>query len=153
MEKISLIYSQPAIEEVKTLINTFLFTFKIYDVNANDMFYYGVFCAPETYANYDWAFMSDTSDFEIPHELYSSCSTADSRQEYVKTIMKDIMISEAIKPEWMKYIENIVSCGFCDEQPSTFLYLIAKNEKYEKIGKQLINFLYSPNRTTFFMNN
>lgn len=149
MEKISVIYSQPSIAEVKKLINTFLFTFKIYDLDANDMFYFGVFCAPETYANYPWYIFQNASNFEIPEELSAPCSNSESRIEYVKVIMNDIIKNKLPKPEWMLFIENITD-SFCGVQSSNFLYLLPKKEEYKNIGEQLIEFLYSPNRTTYF---
>ena len=149
MEALSMIYSQPSISEVKKLINQFLFTFKIYDVDANDMFYYGIFCAPETYANYRWDMIYDTEErLEIPPELYAPCTTSQSRTEYVKQIINSVLKYEIIKPEWMKFIEMESTCNHSNNQPSNFLRLLPKKEKYKSIGECLINFLYSPNRTT-----
>lgn len=144
----SMIYSQPALRKVKVLINTFLFNFKIYNLDADDMFYFGIFCAPQTYANYKWDLIYDkNNDFDIPHELYASCSTPESRLDFVNTTIIEVLTNKIVKPDWMKFIENESSCGVCFNQPSNFLRIEPKKEEYRTIAKALIDFLYSPNRT------
>ena len=145
------IYSQPSIEAAKKLINCAidLLVPNGATVNADTMFYYGVFCSSSTYANYDWCkLMESELTFEVPFNLYSSCSTLDERMNYVESVIKDVLMGNITKPEWMIFIEMESNCGCCEVQPSNFLRLLPKEEKYEEFGQRLIEFLYSPNRTT-----
>lgn len=147
---LSTIYSQPSIDKVKQLVNTFLYTFGHYTLDFDNMFYYGIFCSASTYANYDWVELDrEAINFEIPFNLTSSCSTSDERINYVETIIEDVMLNKIEKPEWMLFIENETSCGdnCCEVKPSNFLRLYPKKEEYKGIGESLIEFLYSPNRT------
>ena len=80
------IYSQPSIEAAKKLINCAidLLVPNGTTVNADTMFYYGVFCSSSTYANYDWRKLIENElPFEVPFNLYSSCSTSNERINYV----------------------------------------------------------------------
>lgn len=150
-EILTTIYSQPSIEPLKELVSNFLTTFGIYDISIDDMFYYNIFCSASTYANYNWEYLIQNSvDFDIPFNLYAPCSTSDERIDYVETIIKDVLLGNIKKPEWMIYIEMESHCdnSLCEQQPSNFLRLLPKDEKYEVIGKSLIEFLYSPNRTS-----
>lgn len=150
MKTISTIYSQPAIKEVKKLVNTFLYNFGYCGLDFDDMFYCNVFCSASTYANYNWRELElQEPNFEIPHNLSSICSTSEDRIDYVEGVIKDVMTKVIDKPEWMMFIENESKCDCeCfDLQPSNFLRLYPKKEEYKAIGECLIDFLYSPNRT------
>ena len=149
------IYSQPSVESAKKLINCAidLLVPNGTTVNADTMFYYGVFCSSSTYANYDWLKLIESElpfglPFEVPFNLYSSCSTSDERINYVESVIKDVLMGNITKPEWMIFIEMESNCGCCEVQPSNFLRLLPKEEKYEEFGQRLIDFLYSPNKTT-----
>ena len=56
-----------------------------------------------------------------------------------------IIKGEIDKPEYFFYVEETESFNDFEDTPSTFLYLIPKDEKYRKFGEALTNFLYSPN--------
>ena len=152
MEKwtLSTIYSQPSIEEAKKLIDTFLETFGILTLKADDLFYYGVFCSVNNYASYDWhqLYMIGNVQFEIPPVFISVCSTIKEKVNYVKMAINEVLRGEIKKPEWMTFIEMETDNGYCSSQPSNFLRLLPKEEKYKKLGEQLIQYLYSPNRTS-----
>ena len=114
-----------------------------------DMFYYGIFCATTTYANYDWeTLVQKEHKFDIPFNLYSPCSTSEDRIRYVEIVIDEVLHKKIAKPEWMKYIEMESGCGACDLQPSNYLRLLPKSEKYKTLAECLINFLYSPNKIT-----
>ena len=150
MEILSTIYSQPSVEEVKELIDTFLETFGILTLKADDLFYYGVFCSINNYVSYDWhqLYMIGNVQFEIPPVFISVCSSIKEKVNYVKMTINEVLRGEIKKPEWMTFIEMETDNGYCNSQPSNFLRLLPKEEKYKKLGEQLIQYLYSPNRTS-----
>ena len=147
MKELSLIYSQPSIVSLKEMVNEFIETLSNTNLKIDDMFYYSVFCATITYANYDWEKLVGCSQFEIPEILYAPCVTSEDREDFVDRIINEVMKGEIEKPEWMTFIEMESDCDACGHQPSNFLRLIPKEEKYKKLGEKIIKFLYSPNRT------
>lgn len=144
------IYSQPSIDEVKNLVNTFLRTFGHYEISFDDIFYCGVFCSSTTYANYDWQSLYESGvNFHIPFNLISPCSNLSERLNYVDMAIDEVIKGKITKPEWMQFIEMESSCGdeCCDIQPSNFLRLFPKKEEYITLAEALIKYLYSPSRT------
>lgn len=148
MNTLSLIYSQPSIEALKEMVNNFLKLNPYNTLTIDDLFYYGVFCASITYANYDWLYEKINDKFEVPEILYAPCATEEERLDYVDRIIDEVMKGEIKKPDWMTFIEIESNCNVCDNQPSNFLRLKSKDDKYNKLAETIINFLYSPNRTT-----
>lgn len=145
------IYSEPSIEKVKRMVDIFLSSFEIYGTDFDKMFYCGVFCATNNYALFDWprVLRESNIDCEVPEIFLNPCATEDEKIDYVKKVIEQIMKGEIEKPCWMKYIEMEEDANdACKSQPSTFLRLLAKENKYEYLGKMIIDFLYSPNRTT-----
>lgn len=141
--KYSFIYSSPSIEALEVLMDEILLVFGV-NLNINDIFYYNVFCREETYANYQYWDEAPES-LSVPFELYNPCSTQSERIEYVRTVIKDIVINKIDKPEWMIYVEMEEKCSDYELPPSTFLYIIPKEEKYQQLADKLMDFLYSPN--------
>jgi hypothetical protein len=135
--------SQPSIEALENLMSKFFDTFGM-TYNIDDLFYYGVFCKPQTYTNYHFD-TSDDYDFDIPDVLTAICSNYDEKLNYVNHIIEQVMKKEIVKPEWMKYIELNMNCNEFEQAPSTFLQIIPKQPQYEKLAQGLIDFLYSPN--------
>ena len=110
----------------------------------DDIFYYGVFCKPETYANYQhWDEAPES--LEVPFELTNTCSTPNDRTNYVNNVIKEVLRGEIDKPSWMIYVEMEEVCNEYEQAPSTFLYIEVKDETYKILAEKLINFLYSPN--------
>lgn len=145
------IYSEPSIEKVKRMVDIFLTSFEIYGTDFDQMFYCGVFCATNNYALFDWhrVLREKNIDCEVPEIFLNTCATETEKIDYVKKVIEQIMKGEIEKPCWMKYIEMEADADDeCKSQPSTFLRLLAKKNKYEYLGKMIIDFLYSPNRTT-----
>ena len=142
MKRFTVIYSSHSIEALEKLIEEFLLTFNIHDITINDMFWYGVFCNVNAYANFDeWDAIPP--DVEKPEILYCNCTPYEKRYAYVESLINDILEGKERKPQWMVEIEMIVKEeGFA---PSTFLYIKEKDKEYEKLGKLIIDFLYSPN--------
>ena len=135
------VYSSPSLKALDDLMSCVLHLFSD-GGSASDLFYYGVFCRTETYANFrEWP---ATADFEIPDELVSVCSTIQSRMSYVDAVIEKIMRGETDRPEWMQYIETETTCG-C-QAPSTFLRITAKNPQHQCLAKTLIEYLYSPSK-------
>lgn len=148
MKELSLIYSQPSVDSLREMVNEFIDVFSDKNLTIDDMFYYGVFCATITYANYEWSYLLVNNTFDIPEVFYAPCATEEERIDYVIQTMEDVMKGEITKPEWMTYIEMETDCDCYGHQPSNFLRLIPKEEKYKELGEKIIKFLYSPNRTT-----
>lgn len=138
------IYSSNSVEALKELLNEFFLTFNIPLLTPNDLFYYGVFCKDVTYANYKYWDEAPVT-LEVPEILTSICQTESDRLEYVHDIIGKIMKGEIRKPEWMLYIEMEENCNNYEAAPSNFLYLIPKEEKYQKLATKILDFLYSPN--------
>ena len=137
------IYSSPCIEPLQELINEMLLIFNS-PLRVDDIFYYGVFCKPETYANYQhWD--EAPENLEVPFELTNTCSTSNDRTNYVNNVIKEVLRGEIDKPSWMIYIEMEEVCNEYEQAPSTFLYIEVKDETYQILAEKLINFLYSPN--------
>ena len=139
----TLIYSQPSIEALENLINSFVTTFGFTET-IDDMFYYGVFHKPQNYANYKFD-NSEGYSFEIPPIIASVCASEHDKIEYVKSVIKQVIHKEIEKPEWMCYIELNDVCEGCGGAPSTFLTIEPKEEEYADLAEKLIEFLYSPN--------
>ena len=114
----------------------------------NDMFYYGVFCKQNTYSNFNGWEKAQGEGIEVPEMLTSVCPTPSEREYFVNRIIIEIIKGEIEKPEWMKYVEEEMSCNCCNAAPSTFLFLIPKDEKYRTLAARLLDFLYSPNMMT-----
>lgn len=178
MQQLTTIYSSPCIEPFEELITSIgetftciLTTLGLPELKASDLFCYGVFCKPETYANFTVNADELPNDVIFPSILTSVCSTADERLDYVKKLIDAILCGEEVevvvnpitdpctgeiieegsttyvkqeKPDWMVYVEEETT--ICGQAPSTFLYLKAKNEDYQELGEKLINFLYSPSK-------
>ena len=138
------VYSSNSIETLKDMLKEFFLVFNIPSITPDDLFYYGVFCKDITYANYKyWSEAPITLD--IPEALTDVCHSEADRLEYVHYITNQIIKGEIKKPEWMLYVESEENCNEYDAAPSTFLYLIAKEGKYEKFATKVLDFLYSPN--------
>lgn len=138
------IYSSNSVEALKEMLSEFFLTFNLPLYTPDDLFYYGVFCKDVTYANYKhWNEAPVT--LEIPPILTSVCDTEEDRLAYVHGLIDGITKGEIDKPEWMLYVEMEEMCNEYEAAPSTFLYLIPKDGKYEKLANKILDFLYSPN--------
>ena len=149
------VYSSCSVEEARKLVNSFIRTLvsEYSELNFDNMFYAGVFCATTTYANYEyWDELS--VNLERPEILTSVCSTEQERINYVDEVINAVIKGEIEKPEWMVEIEGT---AVCDENslmsPSTFLRLIPKDNKYTELGERLISFLYSINLLSTIIEN
>lgn len=139
--ELTYVYSSPCISYLRELIESLNSTFSIKDT-LDDMFYYGVFCNMETYANYRGY---DNCDCEVPMLLKDRCQSAAAKKDYVKGMIEGILKGTQDKPDWMFCVEENAYFNKFEDQPSTFLVLLPKDEKYVKFGEALTNFLYSPN--------
>ena len=140
----TVINSQPSIEALEKLISDFFGTFGMVET-IDDLFYYGVFCKPQNYANFEFD-IKENYGFDIPYNIMN-CQATEEKIDYVKKLINQIMRKEITKPEWMKYVEMNASCNEYNQAPSTFLQIIPKEKQYEVLTQRLIEFLYSPNLT------
>ena len=139
----TVVNSQPSIEALEKLISDFCSTFGIVET-IDDLFYYGVFCKPQNYANFKFD-ITEVYDFDIPYNIINCQAKEEEKIDYVKKLINQIMRKEITKPEWMKYVEMNASCNEYNQAPSTFLQIIPKENKYKALAQRLIEFLYSPN--------
>lgn len=138
------VYSENSIEALEKLLKTFFDVFEITRVKPSDLFYSGVFCDIDTYANYNNYDSARKDSIKIPIELDSSCYDTEERENFVKTIMSLVLIREISKPEWMYFVEeHTMSVSGFEVKPSTHLYLKPKENKYKELGEKLIEFLES----------
>ena len=149
MKTITFIYSSESVEALKKLFTELRWVFGYTTVSElNDMFYYGVFCKPNTYSNFNGWEKAQGEGIEVPEMLTSVCPTPSEREDFVKRTINEIIKGEIEKPEWMQYVEEESVCSCCNAAPSTFLTLIPKDEKYRTLADRLLDFLYSPNMMT-----
>lgn len=139
--ELTYVYSSPCISYLRELIESLSSTFSIKD-KLDDMFWYGVFCNPETYAYYNYY---DMCNSDVPELLSNNLEPLKDKLLYVKGVIRQVIKGEIDKPEWMFFVEENESFNKFTDSPSTFLYLIPKDKRYEKFGEALTNFLYSPN--------
>jgi len=147
----TVIYSQPSIEALKNLMYAFFLSFGI-EENIDNIFYYGVFCKPQNYSNFEFD-EDEEYPFEIPECILSVCPTENEKYTFVNELISRIMRKEIEKPEWMKYVEMTMICDSFGQPPSTFLYIEPKEEKYAKLAQKLVEFLYSPNMNVTMVKN
>lgn len=146
MKTITFIYSSESVEALKNLFTSLRWVFGYTLIpELDDMFYYGVFCKPNTYSNFDGWDKAQREGIDVPEILTAICPTPSEREDFVNRIINEVIKGEIEKPEWMKYVEEEKVCGRCDAAPSTFLTLIPKDEKYKELADRLLGFLYSPN--------
>lgn len=149
MKTITFIYSSESVEAIKRLFTELRGVFGYTLIpEFDDMFYYGVFCKPNTYSNFNGWEKAQREGIEVPEILTAMCPTPSEKEDFVKRIIIEIIRGEIEKPEWMKYVEEEMSCSCCNAAPSTFLTLIPKDEKYRTLAARLLDFLYSPNMMT-----
>lgn len=140
-KELTYIYSSPCLSYLRELIDTLNPTFSVKD-KIDDMFWYGVFCKPETYSNYR---EYDRCDCEVPEILTNEKVTQYERLSFIKSEMDKVIRGEKEKPGYFFFVEEYEAFNEYEDSPSTFLYLIPKEERYRKFGEALTNFLYSPN--------
>ena len=149
MKTITFIYSSESVEALKKLFTELRGVFGYTLIpEFDDMFYYGVFCKPNTYSNFNGWEKAQGEGIEVPEMLTSVCPTPSEREDFVKRIINEIIKGEIDKPEWMRYVEEESVCSCYNAAPSTFLTLIPKDEKYRILAARLLDFLYSPNMMT-----
>ena len=149
MKTITFIYSSESVEALKNLFIELRWVFGYTLIpEFDDMFYYGVFCKSVTYANFNGWEKAQREGIEVPEILTAMCPTPSEKEDFVKRIIIEIIRGQIEKPEWMKYVEEEMSCSCCNAAPSTFLILIPKDEKYRILAARLLDFLYSPNMMT-----
>ena len=124
---------QDSVGEAKELVNEMLKLSGVEDKNADDIFYYGVFCASRRYL--------DSEDLPSNCPTDKDWSTKNELQvEWLETIILSIMKNEIEEPEWMMDCEK--GNGY-EWDPDTYLCLVPKEEKYEKFGDKIKSLLGS----------
>ena len=137
------IYSSNSVEALKDMLQEFFIVFNI-PLTPDELFYYGVFCKENTYANYKYWDEAPVT-MEIPEVFTGTCHSQEDRIEFVHYTINKVMTGEIEKPSWMLYVEMEENCNNYETAPSNYLYLIPKESKYKKLAEKILDFLYSPN--------
>lgn len=144
------IYSSNSISALESMINEFSDAFGL-DVSASDLFYYGVFCKPETYVCFKgWDSVVDNLD--VPLKLLSLGQSMSSKIDYVNSVINSVLYGEIEKPEWMEYVELNEDSDHYGREPSTYLYVRPKDSAYESLSVSIVDFLYSVNMISLYVN-
>lgn len=129
-------YQDGSVKPAKELINEMLKLSGVEDKTADDIFYFGVFCDDDIYFEYD----------ELPDDCPTINYFSDNyreqynlRKDWLINMEQKIMKGEIIKPNWMKNAEE----KYSDYNPSSYLSLIPKEEKYKEFGIKINNLLNS----------
>lgn len=133
-------YSTNSLYKVKEMIQEMLDVFKS-PLSPDDLFYYGLFCGISQYANN--AYLNQEIE-GIPPILASEQTSYYEKSDYVMGVIEDVLTGKIEKPEWMIEIEQSERCEDGCYAPSTFLYMKAKSEEYDRLGDKILDFLYSP---------
>lgn len=139
--RLTYVYSSPCISYLRELIDVLGSTFSISET-MEDMFWIGVFCNPETYANY--RNYEECNDY-VPELLKSDMQSPVAKIAFVEGMIEKIVKGVEDKPEWMFFVEEHEAYNNFQDMPSTFLYIYPKDPKYSKLAEALTKFLYSPN--------
>lgn len=146
-DTITFIYSNNCIEPLKNMVKEMS---KLYhtDITLDDICYYGIFCDVHIYANYkEWGKIA--THCNVPEEISDDVKYNETQRLcYVKKIIDSVMKGEIVKPKWMVFVEAYKSCNVYNDAPSTFLYLLPKEEKYKKLCERFTDFLYSTHNLT-----
>ena len=90
----------------------------------------------------DW----DNEDLEIPEDIVKLLKAEEiDWSEYnnkIDSIVKDVQYNRIEKPTWMHKAEEYED-GWTYYTPSTYISIIPKEEKYEKIAKLFYDLIYS----------
>ena len=123
-------YSGGTIQPLKDMINEILKTFNI-DKTCDELF--------------DAVILNDDSD--TYSEWIEECNNGKypkgvDENTDIEKLWNDVLAGKVPKPDWFKEVEESeMRCEYYT--PSTFLYLIPKEEQYRKIGNLIKTFLYS----------
>lgn len=123
-------YSESCEKAVRTMFDEILQTFGI-DKKFDEMFKTVVLMDDYYYTRY----IEERRDGEFPEENITYDNFYDELYKHVKE-------GKIEKPEWFNDAEEAeLRCDYY--RASNMMYIIAKEEKYEKIGKYIVDFLYS----------
>lgn len=138
-------YSSASLQSAKALVNEMLSLFES-KLTADDLFYFGVFCAFQNYVDFNY---EDFPDVEFPINVTNPNEPYNNRVGYVENIAHQVMRGEIEKPEWMITVEQEFTCFDC-KSPSTYLLIEPKEEKYRPLAEALVDFLYSTSHMAHF---
>lgn len=123
-------YSGGAVKPFKEMINELLKTFGV-ETTCEDMFDTVILC-DESYPYSEWLENLEPDDY--PEGVDENTN--------ISELFEEVATGKIPKPAWFEDAESAETC--CDYYtPSTYLYLIPKDEKYRKIGALIKAFLYS----------
>jgi hypothetical protein len=147
-------YSDSCDTALKDLFNELKSVFNIKE-NIEDVFYISVLCEEYIYNEYLTEDELNINNYEINElktdlEMSNSLIKALKKEELdhkeidkiINKIIGDVQYNRIKKPNWMGKAENHES-GWSNYPPDTYISLIPKEEKYEKIAKLFYDLIYS----------
>ena len=121
---------QNSVDEAKELVQEVLKLSGVTDKTSEDIFFYGVFCENDTYLEFD---SEEIPEFEGSYE---------EKRKWLDDLIVSILKGEIERPSWMISAEN--ESYFGGWVPSSYLYLMPKEEKYRELGEKIKRLLCSP---------
>jgi len=131
-------YMDGCVQPVKDLINEMGRTLGFTET-AEDMFYIGVFCDNDRYAD---VLDNMSEDDELP-EGFENFQDMDWKESaaLIEEKLSDALRGKCDLPDWMEKASK--DDGWGEPTSSTTLYLKAKDPKYKKIGDLIIKLINS----------
>jgi predicted transcriptional regulator len=119
-----------------------------------DIFHISILCEEHEYYDYlterldilDYTEDEFRAKFELPEDIIVSFKEYDHKSisSYIKSTIEAVKHNKIAKPKWMEEIEKHEDYDSY-LTPSTYIYLIAKDEKYEAMAKMFDDLIYGTN--------
>lgn len=125
---------QNSVDQAKALINEIL---KLMGekLTAEECFHFGTFCKKDIYLDSDYEEIPEEADYDSP-EYEESIAKRDA---YIKELIQNILIGKIVKPSWMESVEESDD----DYSPNLYLTILPIDERFETLGKRIIEFINS----------
>ena len=131
---------QNSVTEAKELVQEVL-NLMGEDLTPDDVFYYGVFCDNDRYADYVEE-ETDEDEYEDFPKYTEGCDWEELGKEQKKW-MDDLKLSiikgDIKKPEWMSNVED----GGDYWDPDTYLYMLPKDKRFANLADKMSRLLNS----------
>lgn len=122
---------QNSIKQAKDLVNEVL-RLSGSELNADDVFYYGVFCGSDRYGEYASDMDTDDQD-DVAKEI--SGLDWEERDKYIDVLKERILRGEIEVPSWWSDAEYDETGDSWD--PDSYLTLLPKDEKYSELANKI----------------
>lgn len=134
-------YQDGSVKVVKELVDEILKVSGITDKTADDIFYYGLFYDMDRYIDSDLI----PDDYPERNGDYGSEErnlSIKTQNDWFENLQKSILSGLIEKPQWMVDVEDELNNNE-EYEANTFLTLLTKDKKYQKLANKLLSFLNS----------